>query len=127
MSLVQLSFYVDNRIDESYCPNRLSISAGTAHHDLEELDLIELDDPQGWIHIDLCDGRARILGSEEKDEGKPLKANILCLTVLTNHQSGKDTHIRQVKVYAPERAVFQEEVALPPYTSTLFKMHAQIR
>jgi len=40
--------------------------------------------------------------------GKPrLRAYVVHVVVLSNHQSGRDTHIRQLKVFGPRRDMLQ--------------------
>lgn len=57
----------------------------------QEIMQIELDEPQGWISIPL---------TSEKS-GDCMKALLLQIAVLTNHQNGRDTHVRQIRLYGP--------------------------
>lgn len=82
--------YVDFTLDESYTPYKISIRAGNCYTDLQEIELIEMDKPQGWVLITLKDG----------NEG-PVRAYHIQIAVLGNHQNGRDTHLRQVKIYSP--------------------------
>lgn len=52
---------------------------------------IELEEPQGWICIPL---------TLEKS-GECMKALLLQIAILTNHQNGRDTHVRQIRLYGP--------------------------
>ncbi|XP_022647762.1 anaphase-promoting complex subunit 10-like isoform X3 [Varroa jacobsoni] len=76
----QLSIYTDFKLDESYTPNRISVRVGSHFHDLQELDVVELQEPSGWI--------------------------------LSNHQNGRDTHLRQIKVHSPVRSTPVASVGL---------------
>jgi hypothetical protein len=43
-------------------------------------------------------------GAPAPSSGKPrLRAYMLQVVVLSNHQNGRDTHIRQLKVFGPRR------------------------
>lgn len=59
--------------------------------------------------------------------GDFLKAFCLQLAVLTNHQNGRDTHIRQVKVFGPRRDPLQA-IGFPlNFTDERFQAYATIR
>jgi len=90
MTIEQVSLYVDYSLDESYTPCHISIRAGTTFHDLKEIMTAELDEPGGWVHLPLV------------AKGKKAKrCHLLQVAILTNHQNGRDSHLRQVKVYGP--------------------------
>ena len=42
---------------------------------------------------------------------EPLNAYFVQLAVISNHQNGRDTHIRQVKVYGPRQDTVQRLMA----------------
>ncbi|KAL3693158.1 hypothetical protein R1sor_006809 [Riccia sorocarpa] len=92
--LQQLSLYVDFKLDESYTPNKISIRAGNSFHDLREIKVVELQEPMGWVHISLC----------PNDPREFLRAFLVQIAVLSNHQNGRDTHIRQIKIYGPRQS-----------------------
>ncbi len=85
-----LCMYADYKQDESYTPSRIIIKAGTHVNDLHEIGTYELVEPAGWIIIPLRDAK-----------NKPIKTWMLQLAVLANHQNGRDTHIRQIKIHSP--------------------------
>lgn len=92
MQLTELHIYVDIKLDESYTPSKISIRTGTGYHDLQEIRLIELDKPCGWTHVPLV------------PDGSPLsilKTFFIQVAVLTNHQSGRDSHLRLIQIYGP--------------------------
>nr|SVE75091.1 EOG090X051P [Daphnia dolichocephala] len=62
--------------------NRISIRAGTGFSDLQEVEVVELNEPNGWIAIPLKDAQE-----------KCIRTFMLQLAVLGNHQSGRDTHL----------------------------------
>lgn len=82
--------YVDYSLDESYTPYKISIRAGNSYTDLQEIEQIEMDKPTGWVVISLKDGNDAYI-----------RAFHIQIAVLGNHQNGRDTHLRQVKVYSP--------------------------
>ena len=49
----------------------------------------EVSQPQGWIVIPLGEVSGRLLQ----------------ILILANHQNGRDTHVRQVKVFGPRKDV----------------------
>ncbi|PAA83906.1 hypothetical protein BOX15_Mlig031849g2, partial [Macrostomum lignano] len=85
-AVCSLCVYVDFKQDESYTPSKLAVKAGNHFQDLEEVESVELLEPSGWVVIDLRSG------------GRPRRAFILQLVVLANHQNGRDTHLRRIKV-----------------------------
>ena len=88
-----LSIYADYKHDESYTPNKISVRAGNSFADLREVKVIELEEPVGWVTTSLC----------TDDTNECLRAYFLQLAILSNHQNGRDTHMRQVKVYGPRQ------------------------
>ncbi|RUS20085.1 anaphase-promoting complex, subunit 10-domain-containing protein [Endogone sp. FLAS-F59071] len=114
----QVSIYTDYKQDESYTPSKISVRAGTGYHDLQEIQVIELEEPIGWEDIPLY-----------TDERRPFRTHVLQLAVLLNHQNGKDTHIRQVKVFGPRTPTFDtiDLSDMPPFTTTTMLMHTAIR
>lgn len=82
--------YVDYTLDESYTPFKISIRAGNCYTDLQEIEQIEMDKPTGWVVICLKDAN-----------DAPVRACHIQIAILGNHQNGRDTHLRQVKIYSP--------------------------
>lgn len=68
-----------------------SDNSGTSLHDLLEFGEWHGEEPKGWVVVDL-DG----VGIGGKAE---LRAWILQIRVLENHQNGKDTHVRGVQIF----------------------------
>lgn len=113
--LQQLAIYVDYKHDESYTPNKISVRVGNSFHDLREVKQIELDEPIGWVRISLC----------PNDSIEFLRAFLIQLAVLSNHQNGRDTHIRQIKIYGPRQsAVIGHQFQ---FTSIEFRTYSTIR
>lgn len=88
-----IRFYVDYLQDESYTPTHILWYAGTGHHDLMQFGEQGLVDPRGWQEI-------KIEGCGGGHDGNSLCCFIVQMHVKENHQNGKDTHIRGIKIYA---------------------------
>ncbi|XP_073088717.1 anaphase-promoting complex subunit 10 isoform X2 [Manis javanica] len=125
-----LCIYADYKSDESYTPSKISVRVGNNFHNLQEIRQIlkhllklsyilfsvlhfflgnisagplvqllcpcdswkqlELVEPSGWIHVPLTDNHK-----------KPTRTFMIQIAVLANHQNGRDTHMRQIKIYTP--------------------------
>ena len=92
-----ISIYTEFKQDESYTPNKISIRVGNDPHDLKQMELLELEEPSGWINTEL------------KKDGKYIKTFMIQIAVLGNHQNGRDTHLRQIKIFGPKHNVFDEK------------------
>lgn len=90
VSVCSVCLYMDYTIDESYTAKKISIRSGNTHHDLYDINSLELNEPNGWVHVSLMDA-----------EDKPLRTHFLQIRILGMHQNGRDTHIRQLCVYGP--------------------------
>ncbi|KAJ6839479.1 anaphase-promoting complex subunit 10 isoform X2 [Iris pallida] len=84
--------YVDFKLDESYTPSKISIRAGDGFHNLKEIKTVELVKPVGWVHISLS-------GTDPRETF--IHTFMLQLAILSNHLNGRDTHVRQIKVFGP--------------------------
>lgn len=98
-SVCLLCVYLDHRVDESYTPRRVTLHAGSKPADLQQVGGFTLSEPCGWVTVALSsDG---IEASQEAARAKPLRCFLLRIVIHTMHQSGRDTHVRQLKVYSP--------------------------
>jgi anaphase-promoting complex subunit 10 len=82
---------------------------------------VTLDKPDGWITFDIS--------SEPHPEGdglNPVYAYVLQIIVAANHMSGKDTHVRGLRVLGPleDTTCLDEEF---PFYSQQFKMYETLR
>ncbi|GFG34135.1 hypothetical protein Cfor_08139 [Coptotermes formosanus] len=82
--------FTDYKLDESYTPSRISIRAGTNFNDLQEVEVIDLNEPTGWVLIPIKDIHE-----------KPIRTFMIQIAVISNHQNGRDTHMRQIKIHSP--------------------------
>lgn len=82
----------------------MAIRAGTGPNDLQDIRIITLDKPDGWITFDVSSE-----SNEEGDAIKPLYAYVIQVIIAANHMSGKDTHVRGLRVLGP----IEEYVVFP--------------
>ncbi|CAO1613403.1 unnamed protein product [Parajaminaea phylloscopi] len=129
-AVTHVSLWLNVRRDDSYTPTKILVEAGTDYHDLTEVRYREWvvdGEPYGWKHFYLSSTDPRTHFSEEdEDEAddnstqqKAQRANIvrpayaeplvpihtwmLQISVLANHQNGKDTHVRGCLVWGPSK------------------------
>ncbi|ERM95637.1 hypothetical protein AMTRI_Chr08g165620 [Amborella trichopoda] len=116
VKLQLLVLYVDFKLDESYTPSKISVRAGDGFHNLKEIKMVELRKPIGWVSIALS-------GTDPRETF--INTFMLQLAVLSNHLNGRDTHIRQIRVYGPR----PNPVPHQPFqfTSKEFTMYSSIR
>ncbi len=88
-----IRFYVDYNQDESYTPTLIVFCAGTGHHDLIQFAEVPLTNPVGWQDVPIA-------GSGGGADGHSLCCWMVQMHIKENHQNGKDTHIRGIKIYA---------------------------
>ncbi|XP_012279713.1 anaphase-promoting complex subunit 10 [Orussus abietinus] len=85
-----ICIYTDFKLDESYTPSRISVRAGTNFNDLQEVEVMDLNEPSGWVICPIKDISDR-----------PIRTFMIQIAVVSNHQNGRDTHIRQIKIHSP--------------------------
>ena len=80
----------------------LSFRCGTNFNDLQEIEVVELNEPSGWVVIPLKDLNDRLV-----------RSFMIQIAVIANHQQGRDTHLRQISVHSPieEKPVSTAEYA----------------
>ncbi|KAI0484342.1 anaphase-promoting complex, subunit 10-domain-containing protein [Xylariaceae sp. FL0804] len=88
-----LRLFLDYELDESYTPTKLQITAGFGPNQTIPFTTMELNMPKGWIDVPVA-------GAGGGADGHSLCCWFVRVIILENHQNGKDTHIRGVKVYA---------------------------
>ncbi|KAG0649015.1 Cyclosome subunit 10 [Hyphodiscus hymeniophilus] len=98
VSIRSIRIYLDFETDESYTPTKISLLAGTGYHDLIPFSMLEFTQPKGWIDVPLED----VGGGKD---GKTLRAFLVQVKIMENHQNGKDTHVRGLKIYARDERV----------------------
>ena len=100
-TISKLCIYLDYNLDESYTAKKVSICSGTCMHDLVDTKTVELNEPIGWVVIPLRDP---CMSSEYIESGGHLRAHLIQIKILSMHQNGRDTHIRQVKILGPRES-----------------------
>jgi len=85
-----VALYTDYKLDESYTPTRISVRVGTNFNDLQEIEVVDIAEPTGWTRIPLKDINDKLI-----------RTFMLQIAVLQNHQQGRDTHMRQIKIQSP--------------------------
>eukprot|EP01090_Pellita_catalonica_P011850 TRINITY_DN2441_c0_g1_i1.p1 TRINITY_DN2441_c0_g1~~TRINITY_DN2441_c0_g1_i1.p1 ORF type:complete len:196 (-),score=17.23 TRINITY_DN2441_c0_g1_i1:169-756(-) len=93
MEIEEIALYVDYSIDESYTPRNITIQGGTNEDDLQPITSVELVEPHGWYKIKI---------TKDLDENK-YRMFYLQIAITSNHQNGRDSHLREVRVYGPRR------------------------
>ncbi|KAI9660557.1 MAG: anaphase promoting complex subunit doc1 [Bathelium mastoideum] len=146
VAIVALRVHLDFEADESYTPTRMQFLAGTGPHDLQEWAEMRFEQPKGWIDVDFegvgepeegddddevgggeGKGKEQREGEEDEqakaqrywDRRPALRAFLVQVRILENHQNGKDTHVRGLQVYARDRK--------EPMTSRMTKSAVQAR
>jgi anaphase-promoting complex subunit 10 len=108
-SVTRISLYLDEKLDESYTPAQISVRIGNCELDLVEVNVLDLECPQGWVNIPMIQRQEQqFVDPRNYQELKSaregidyVKVRMIQIAVLSSHQNGRDTHIRQVKVYGP--------------------------
>jgi anaphase-promoting complex subunit 10 len=118
VSVSRLSIYTDYLLDESYTPSNIVVLAGHGFHDLLEVVTLDLHKPSGWTHVEFD----KIDGLENS-----LKTFLIRLLIVANHQYGKDTHLRAVKLYSPMTVFSMDTSVLGPFTSSKLLTESTIR
>lgn len=67
-----MSLFLDFKTDESYTPSKISIRVGNSFYELQEVKLIEFDEPIGWFTFPLY---------EKGPNGQALKPYIKTMSV----------------------------------------------
>ncbi|KAF3929528.1 hypothetical protein ABW19_dt0203551 [Dactylella cylindrospora] len=87
----RIRIFLDFQQDESYTPTKIAIYSGTGYHDLQEVCILDFNQPVGWQEAPLDGVHADGI----------LRTFLIQVCVLSNHQNGKDTHVRGLQIYSP--------------------------
>jgi len=99
--LSHVAIYLDYEKDESYTPSHFELLLGTGWYDTESVFNASLTEPVGWVVIDLTsEDDMKISDESENQRTKGIGCHILKLIVSKMHQNGRDTHIRQIKLFS---------------------------
>ncbi|KAG1659675.1 Beta-alanine-activating enzyme [Nymphon striatum] len=116
MTVQDVCIYADYKLDESYTPSRISVRVGTHSNDLQEIEVIDLAEPTGWVIVPLKDS-----------SNAPIRTFMVQIAVLSNHQNGRDTHMRQIKIHSPVSHHAVSSLKLPNFTCVDCSKFAVIR
>ncbi|KAF8386899.1 hypothetical protein PRIPAC_76041 [Pristionchus pacificus] len=89
-----LALYLDYKSDESYTPNKILVRLGSSGIHLDDEFEQSFTEPVGWQIFDL---RRRSYAK---------RAFVLQLQIVQNHQNGRDTHIRHMRLIGPSQTRF---------------------
>jgi anaphase-promoting complex subunit 10 len=135
VAVSHVCLYLDYSLDESYTPKKVCVQHGMTNQDLQAAvhpsnTQIEFSEPVGWCIVplssppdpldDCCGG-----GGQDHENGDThihdggqyqrnrllVRTHLLRISIITMHQNGRDTHIRQVLLYGPR--MMQESTYLP--------------
>lgn len=87
-----IRFYIDYHEDESYTPTKIVFKAGISENQLIEFETLNLHQPSGWQQVPVA-------GAGGGPDGNTLVAWVLQMQILENHQNGKDTHLRAIRIF----------------------------
>lgn len=116
VSIAHMRIFLDFESDESYTPTKIQFLAGYGAHDVQDFAEMSFEQPTGWVDVDFSNVGpiSQDEGDEEQDAfGNPeidwskrpvLRAFVVHVRILENHQNGKDTHLRAVQIFARDEA-----------------------
>jgi len=113
MSISEIAFYLDYSLDESYTPKKVSVRSGTTFHDLVEVRSVDLNEPTGWVVVPLVAPKRNaynaLTRTDDDDsivtDDRILRCFFLQVCVVSMHQNGRDTHVRQARIFGPRTPV----------------------
>ena len=79
---------------------------------------MDLAEPTGWVVIPIRDVNDR-----------PIRTFMLQIAIISNHQNGRDTHMRQIKVHSPAEDILGPHSQLIPghFVTNEFQRYTTIR
>ncbi|KAI0667803.1 anaphase-promoting complex subunit 10 [Trametes maxima] len=122
VAVQKLSVFLSYPLDDSYTPANIAIRAGTGLVDIQDLRIVPLDKPDGWVTFDIC-----VEPNEDGEGFKHIDVYIIQILIVNNHMNGKDTHVRGVKVLGPLERKLQAYEEPFPFVTPKFKMYECIR
>lgn len=109
VEVIQLAFFFSLLIDESYTPQVIKVYAGHSLSDATLYKTLEIRNVNGWVALTFEDNRPN---------DKLLKCQFLRLTIPVNHENGKDTHLRGVRLYSPSSKTYMDDSRIMECFST---------
>ncbi|KAJ9638320.1 hypothetical protein H2199_007007 [Coniosporium tulheliwenetii] len=118
VEIVGLRLFLDFEQDESYTPTRIAFLAGSggvgAAIDISDSDNEDADD----IMVDEEERQQR----REGRRMPVLRAFLLQVKIMENHQNGKDTHLRALQIYARDKSMMEGKNTIKKATNGISKM-----
>ncbi|KAF4550766.1 Anaphase-promoting complex subunit 10-like protein [Elsinoe fawcettii] len=120
VSIVHMRLFLDFEQDESYTPTKIQFWAGMGIHDLQEFCEMSFEQPKGWIDVDF--GKVGPISEEASDmpngeidwSSRPiLRAFLVQVRIIENHQNGKDTHLRGLQLFSVDPAATEAAPSEP--------------
>jgi anaphase-promoting complex subunit 10 len=123
--------YLDYKADESYTPAKLSVRTGLCSDDIEETNVVEIEDePTGWVRVPIlarddipADATKAQLIQLAKERSPCSSVFVLQVGILANFQSGRDSHVRGIRVVGP----MPRAGTTMSFTSAEFQMMSALR
>ncbi|CCK71816.1 anaphase promoting complex subunit DOC1 KNAG_0I00250 [Huiozyma naganishii CBS 8797] len=91
MDIALIAIYLSLLTDESYTPKVVKVYAGDSPSDATLYKIIEVEKLNGWLALTFEDNRPA---------DSLLKCRFLRFTFPVNHENGKDTHLRGIRVFS---------------------------
>ncbi|SMN18044.1 similar to Saccharomyces cerevisiae YGL240W DOC1 Processivity factor required for the ubiquitination activity of the anaphase promoting complex (APC) [Maudiozyma saulgeensis] len=104
--IILLALYFSLASDESYTPKLFKLYVGHSPSDAVFYKSYHIEHLDGWVGLTFRDNRPDNL----------MKCQFLRLVFPINHENGKDTHLRGVRIYSPQ-VRRQQETFFPPETN----------
>eukprot|EP00758_Cryptobia_borreli_P003093 Tbor_TRINITY_DN3522_c0_g1::TRINITY_DN3522_c0_g1_i2::g.2934::m.2934/K03357/APC10, DOC1; anaphase-promoting complex subunit 10 len=104
-----VAIFLNFTADESYTPRKLSVEYGTHPADGTEAIVSTVVKPNGWLMLDLSGdekGNADDVAILEKVRDT-VWCNYITVIITENHQSGRDTRVRAIRVFTPHPPITQ--------------------
>ena len=99
MKVSEICMYLDFKTDESYTPSKIAIRVQNSFEKLQEVQVIEFDEPIGWYSFKL--GNFNFENANMNRGNHFIKTMFVQIAIVQNQHSGRDTHVRQIKIFAP--------------------------
>ncbi|XP_058831134.1 anaphase-promoting complex subunit 10 isoform X2 [Topomyia yanbarensis] len=81
-----------------------------------EVEVVDLCEPSGWVCIPI---------KEVRDI--PMRTFMIQIAVISNHQNGRDTHMRQIRVHSPTEGTTYPLEQYGPFSTIEFQQFRTIR
>lgn len=94
IEIVLIAFYFSLIADESYTPRLVKIYVGHGPSDALFYKTLEVRNVNGWVALTFEDNRR---------SDSLLKCQFIKIVFPVNHENGKDTHLRGIRIFAPSK------------------------